>query len=48
MIQPHMPAIEIAFGETFREASQSVAAWAHFRVRVAMAIDEFRNWFLHR
>src|SRR5205823_355816 len=32
----HMPAIEIPFGETRRAASQAVAAWAHFRFRVAM------------
>src|SRR5437762_6958039 len=35
-MQAHMPAIEIAFGETFRAASQAVAAWAHFRSRVAI------------
>src|SRR2546429_9930899 len=32
----HMPTIEIAFGETFRAASQAVAVCAHFRLRVAM------------
>src|SRR6266498_3260927 len=32
----HIPAIEIAFGETFREASQAVVACAHFRLRVAI------------
>jgi hypothetical protein len=31
-----MPAIEITFGETRRAASQAVAAWAHFRFRVAI------------
>jgi hypothetical protein len=31
-----MPAVEIAFGETFREASHAVADCAHFRFRVAM------------
>ena len=31
-----MPATEIAFGETFREASQAVDDCAHFRLRVAM------------
>jgi hypothetical protein len=36
VIQAHSPAIEIAFGETFREASHAVAACAHFRFRVAM------------
>jgi hypothetical protein len=35
-MQAHMPAMEIAFGETFREASQAVVAWAHFRLRVAI------------
>src|SRR6476620_8494045 len=35
-IHAHMPAIEIAFGETFREVSHAVAACAHFRFRVAM------------
>src|SRR4029077_13792284 len=35
-IQAHMPAIEIAFGETFRAASHAVAACAHFRLRVAI------------
>ena len=32
----NMPAIEIAFGDTLREASDAVAACAHFRFRVAM------------
>ena len=32
----HMPAIEIAFGDTFREASQAVADCAHLRFRVAI------------
>src|SRR5438876_3040365 len=32
----HMPAIEIAFGETFRAASHAVASCAHFRFRVAI------------
>ncbi len=32
----HMPAIEIAFGDTFREASQVVADCAHFLFRVAI------------
>src|ERR1700757_1394902 len=32
----HMPAIEIAFGDTFRAASQVVADCAHFRFRVAI------------
>ena len=31
-----IPAIEIALGETFREASQAVDDWAHFRLRVAI------------
>jgi len=31
-----MPAIEIAFGETFRAASHAVAVCAHFRFRVAI------------
>src|SRR5262245_40473926 len=35
-IHTHMPAIEIAFGDTFRDASHAVAACAHFRFRVAM------------
>jgi hypothetical protein len=35
-IHAHIPAIEIAFGDTFREASHAVAARAHFRFRVAM------------
>src|SRR6266550_8303497 len=35
-MQAHMPAIEIAFGETFREASQAVDACAHLRLRVAI------------
>src|SRR5213075_1243781 len=35
-MHPHMPTIEIAFGETFRAASQAVAVCAHFRLRVAM------------
>src|SRR5512133_4186859 len=35
-IHAHMPAIEIAFGDTFREASHVVADCAHFRFRVAM------------
>ena len=35
-IHAHMPAIEIAFGDTFREASHAVAACAHFLFRVAM------------
>src|SRR6266536_965593 len=32
-----IPAIEIALGETLREASQAVDDWAHFRLRVAIA-----------
>src|SRR6266436_3853226 len=32
----HMPAIEITFGETFREASHVVADCAHLRFRVAI------------
>jgi hypothetical protein len=32
----HIPAIEIALGETFREASQAVDACAHLRLRVAI------------
>src|SRR5205823_8245975 len=32
----HIPAIEIALGETLREASQAVASCAHFRLRVAI------------
>jgi hypothetical protein len=35
-IHAHMPAIEIAFGDTFREASHVVADCAHFRFRVAI------------
>jgi hypothetical protein len=35
-IHAHIPAIEMAFGDTFREASQDVADCAHFRFRVAM------------
>ncbi len=35
-MQAHMPAIEIALGETFRDASHAVAACAHFRLRVAI------------
>src|SRR6266481_399844 len=35
-IEAHMPAIEIAFGDTFREASHVVADCAHFRFRVAI------------
>jgi hypothetical protein len=35
-MQAHMPAIEIAFGETLREASQAVDDCAHFRLRVAI------------
>jgi hypothetical protein len=35
-IHAHIPAIEIAFGDTFREASQIVTDCAHFRFRVAM------------
>jgi hypothetical protein len=35
-IQAHIPAMEIAFGDTFGEASQAVADCAHFRFRVAM------------
>jgi len=31
-----MPAIEIVFGDTFREASHAVADCAHFRFRVAI------------
>src|SRR5438093_840363 len=36
MMHANIPAIEIAFGETFRAASQAVAACAHFRLRVAI------------
>jgi len=36
MMQAHIPAIEIALGETFSEASQAVDDWAHFRLRVAI------------
>src|SRR5206468_12577485 len=36
IMHAHMPATEIALGETFREASQAVASCAHFRSRVAM------------
>jgi len=39
-IHAHIPAIEIAFGDTLREASHAVAACAHLRFRVAMADDE--------
>src|SRR4029077_502934 len=35
-MQAHMPAIEIAFGETFRAASHAVASCAHFRFLVAI------------
>src|SRR5262249_53173516 len=35
-IQAHMPAIEIAFGDTFCEANHVVADCAHFRFRVAI------------
>jgi endonuclease III len=35
-MQAHMPATEIAFGETFRAASHVVAACAHFVFRVAI------------
>jgi hypothetical protein len=35
-MQAHIPAIEIALGETFREASQAVVVCAHFRLRVAI------------
>src|ERR1041384_2827457 len=37
-IHAHIPAIEIAFGDTFGEASHIVADWAHFRFRVAMGL----------
>jgi hypothetical protein len=36
MMHAHMPATEIASGETFREASQAVDDCAHFRLRVAI------------
>ena len=36
IMHAHIPAIEIAFGETFRAASHAVAACAHFRFRVAI------------
>src|SRR6476659_11313370 len=36
IMHAHIPAIEIAFGETFRVASHAVAACAHFRFRVAI------------
>jgi hypothetical protein len=35
-MQAHMPAIEIACGETFSAVSHAVAACAHFRFRVAI------------
>jgi hypothetical protein len=35
-IHAHIPAIDIAFGDTFRDASQAVAACAHFLFRVAI------------
>src|SRR5512132_2799986 len=35
-IHAHIPAMEIAFGDTFRAASQAVADCAHFRFRVAI------------
>src|SRR5439155_13572950 len=35
-IHAHIPAIEIAFGDTFLEANHAVAACAHFRFRVAI------------
>src|SRR5213593_4189666 len=36
IMHANIPAIEIAFGEIFRAASQAVAACAHFRFRVAI------------
>jgi len=36
-----IPAIEIPFGETFREASQAVAACAHLRFRWQLGDDRF-------
>jgi len=36
IMHAHIPAIEIAFGETLRAASHAVAACAHFRFRVAI------------
>src|SRR5580765_2946296 len=35
-IHAHIPAIEIAFGDTFRAASPAVANCAHFRFGVLM------------
>jgi len=35
-IQAHIPAIEIAFGNTFRQTSHVVADCARFRFRVAI------------
>ena len=35
-IHAHIPAIEIAFGDTLRAASHAVANCAHFRFRVAI------------
>src|SRR5262245_21345569 len=53
-IQEHIPAIEIAFGDTLRAASQAVADCAHFRFRVAMgrrsivfAADSFMAGAIH-
>ena len=37
-IHAHIPAMEIAFGDTFREASHAVAAYAHSRFRVAIGL----------
>jgi hypothetical protein len=50
----HIPAIEIAFGDTLREASHAVADCAHLRFRVAMgrrsialAADSFTARAIH-
>jgi len=48
--QAHIPAIEIAFGDTFRETSHVVADCAHFRFRVAIGrrSTTFAAEFVHR
>ena len=45
----HMPAIEIAFGETFREASQAVDDLRPFSIarRDGTAVNCFAGCFLH-
>src|SRR5262245_38102242 len=53
-IHAHIPAIEIALGDTFRAASHAVADCAHFRFRVAIgrrsiafAVDSFIAGAIH-